>query len=789
MARLKKTFSRVDPGFIILLAICVIAVLPFISRPGLPQETDAELHVFRLHELSLLIRGGELYPRWAPNFYHGYGYPIFNYYAPLTYYLGFLVEIMPWFDAVAGVKAVFILGMLLAGLGMYGFVRDNWGRAAGYVAAAAYLYAPYIQYIDPHARGVLAESFSFGAFAMALWAVDRLRRRPTRWRWAAAVLATAAVILSHNLMALLFFALLAGWAAWMLLFPEGPGEAHLDRRRFLPLAALFTGLALAAFFWLPVIAERDAVNLNTLIGAGDNFDFRTHFLSLTEMLSFSLRLDWAASEPAFRFNLGVAQWVLGAAGLLLLALRRVRHPRQLRFFALAALALLFLMLPVSTLIWEKLPFLPYFQFPWRLLGAAAALLAVLAGAGTEALLRMAGTARLGAERVDGRRGPLSAALLPLLVLLPIFLGLPLSQPAPWTEFGDVSTLRMSLIEQKGRWLGTTSTSDFVPATAAVIPRRNDQMMEALFTGQTLDRVNRAPGMVPQGAEVTAENLTPLDTRYHISTPESFLLRLFQFDFPGWRAAVDGQPVEIELGMPEGFIVVPVPAGEHQVDITFGSTPSRTAAAALSWTALLITLLVGWKMGAAAASEPAEALPLEPLPGWGVPLLPLLIALIASLLLLTPTGLLHHQSTPGDLQVADFMTAADFDDQIALIGYDIDSLAPAAGDTVSLSLYWQAQTEMEINYQVFVHLIDVSGRLVTQSDKLNPGEFPTKRWPLDKYVRDDHQLKLPEGLPPGDYAVSVGMWVQSEGWRLPLLDDSGTQIGDNFRVLTLSVHSR
>ena len=34
---------------------------------------------------------------------------------------------------------------------------------AGYVAAAVFIYAPYVQYIDPHARGVLPESFSFVA--------------------------------------------------------------------------------------------------------------------------------------------------------------------------------------------------------------------------------------------------------------------------------------------------------------------------------------------------------------------------------------------------------------------------------------------------------------------------------------------------------------------------------------------------------------------------------------------------------------------------------------------------
>ena len=111
-----------------VIGIALIAIWPFISRDSLPVETDAELHIFRLHELTLLIQGGEIYPRWAPNFYHGYGYPIFNYYAPLSYYVGLFVSIWEPFDAVDGVKFVFVLGLLGAAIGTYGFVRDNWGE-------------------------------------------------------------------------------------------------------------------------------------------------------------------------------------------------------------------------------------------------------------------------------------------------------------------------------------------------------------------------------------------------------------------------------------------------------------------------------------------------------------------------------------------------------------------------------------------------------------------------------------------------------------------------------------
>ncbi|GAG35601.1 unnamed protein product, partial [marine sediment metagenome] len=72
---------------LLALALALVAAVPFLTRPGLPRQTDAELHVYRAAELGHALRAGAFYPRWAPDFYYGYGYPIFNYYAPLTYYL------------------------------------------------------------------------------------------------------------------------------------------------------------------------------------------------------------------------------------------------------------------------------------------------------------------------------------------------------------------------------------------------------------------------------------------------------------------------------------------------------------------------------------------------------------------------------------------------------------------------------------------------------------------------------------------------------------------------------
>ena len=783
---------------------------------------------------------------------------------------------MPQFDATAASKAVLVGGMLLAGLGLYGFVRDNWGRRAGYVTAALYVYAPYLHYVDPHIRGALPEAFSFAAFPLALWALDRLRQRPSVGSWLASVGLVAAVILSHNLMGLFFFGLLAAWVVWQWLavprpmggarggsamgdgaedplpnplpggegtliprplggarggsatgdgaedplpnplprgegtsrsLPQGKGTSPLLPRSPSPLhllSALALGLALSAFFWLPVILERDAVTLTTLIGANDNYDFHTHFVALGELLAFSRRPDWGATQSPFLFNLGVAQWLGGLLGVVMLALGRVRQRRHALFFALAAAAVIFLMTPLAEPVWEAVAFLPYFQFPWRLLGAAAALLAVLGGVGAAAVAegqwsRGAGEwGREGSPLASRTPAPLRAQtslfVYAVAVAVPMLLALPLSQPAPWEPFGEVNTLRMSQIENSGRWLGTTSTADYVPATVEMLPPRRLQMVDPLALGLPPDRVNHEA--MPDGATVVTEQVRPLFTRYLVNAPKQFRLRLYQFDFPGWQVTIDGEPAATELAEPEGTIVVLVPQGKHVVEVTFGSTPARTLAWVISVAGLLAALVVAWRLRRIAA-VPAALAP----GGRGVggpmaldqgdlradwPFLAVAGAITLGAVLLEPLGLFHNHSQNGALDVPAIAHYANFGDQIALLGYAVDGESAAPGETLELTLFWQALRPLDIEYQVFVHVLDASGQLVAQSDKINPGEFPTHRWPTNRYVPDTHRLALPPDLPPGDYTVTTGLWVQSEGWRLPVFDENGVAVRDVEPLFTLEV---
>ncbi len=111
----------------------------------------------------------------------------------------------------------------------------------------------------------------------------------------------------------------------------------------------------------------------------------------------------------------------------------------------------------------------------------------------------------------------------------------------------------------------------------------------------------------------------------------------------------------------------------------------------------------------------------------------------------------------------------FAEKIELAGYQITP-APSEvpiqpGDSVKVTLAWQALDEMDESYHVFVHLRDETGRMVAQDDGIPAGwARPTTGWASDEVVVDEREIALPREMAPGAYTLHVG-WYLPEGLRL------------------------
>jgi hypothetical protein len=110
------------------------------------------------------------------------------------------------------------------------------------------------------------------------------------------------------------------------------------------------------------------------------------------------------------------------------------------------------------------------------------------------------------------------------------------------------------------------------------------------------------------------------------------------------------------------------------------------------------------------------------------------------------------------------------DQIALLGYDLVEV-DAPGDTLTLTLYWQALDEMDESYTVFTHLVAPDGSMTGQRDNLPvAGGYPTNLWLAGEVVADTYEIEVSADAAPGEHVFEVGMYVAESGVRLPV---SGT----------------
>jgi hypothetical protein len=753
----RQIYLRIVPLLCAIL-VGVYAAWPYIHFPGLPTDNDAELHIFRIAELGYSIAAGNPYPRWAPDFYHGYGYPIFNYYAPLIYHLGYLLTLGRPELAVIGAKLLFILAHVLGSVGAYLLGRRFGGRSGGLLGAIGFSFAPYVQLINPHIRGDLAEVFALACLPWALWAWERVWQDANvssdgSASFLHALLWTSATFLSHNLTGLSVTVLIGIISVWRWLV------GRQGRSLRFALATGVTFVLLTAFFWLPFLIERDAIMLD-VAGEG-HYDFHNHFVHLRELLAPLGPIDHRSTAIGVPMSAGPQILAIATGGFVLgmgrsrAAVRR--HLEALGPYVLLGGLLLWLTTEYSVLVWEHLPGLDYFQFPWRFLGPLAVALVPL-------LARLARVRRF-------RWIPALAAGLMLVA------GAPGLYPIPWTpSMGPITRQAIIEAELQGRWRGTTSTNDFVPATVDMIPGPEPQVI-ASYKNPPIDRVNRQT--LPEGTQVHIVRDAPWINHFEVSTGEAFTLRLFLFDFPGWQATIDGEEVPIELAHPEGFITVRVPEGRHDVVIRFGQTPART----LGWALTGLGILVGVGMVIALRSKRVRLQNIvteSPEDGVGrlghatlrrtsVTSIVIVVAVFGLLKigLFDPLNLFWYTSPEGESYAAEHEQKANLNDEITLLGYDLSAQQTRPGGRLDVTLHWGAQHELTRTYQSFVHVVYPEGEIRAQSDHLNPGGFPTNLWSPDRYVLDRHQIRLPEDAPAGPYLLSVGIYSLIENRRLPV----------------------
>lgn len=120
--------------------------------------------------------------------------------------------------------------------------------------------------------------------------------------------------------------------------------------------------------------------------------------------------------------------------------------------------------------------------------------------------------------------------------------------------------------------------------------------------------------------------------------------------------------------------------------------------------------------------------------------------------------------------------------------DGDELGP--GDPLRLTLYWRAAAKLDLDYTVFVHLLDAAQRVRAQVDSFPAGGLrPTSQWRADELVGDAYRIAIPTDLPEGEYALEVGMYLAANMQRLQVLDAEERPVDDRVLIGTVRVRNK
>lgn len=309
----------------------------------------------RIQQFVLDLKNLQIPPRLAPDFSFKMGYPVFNFYAPASYWITsafFLIG----FDTVNALKLSFLLSILVGFIATYLFLREHFDffpSLTGAVLYISFLYYP----LDIFVRGNLGEVWFLALFPLALFCIEKNAKKFSRIFFLISAFILSLLFTVHNLLSAVSVVL-------VFIF------VLLHRHKKASLLALLFGLGLSSYFLIPMILENHltyASYVATLTKYAD------HFLCPSQLWQSPWGFGGSTKGcvDGMSFKIGKLQLSFAFLGILLFVLNSKKYKNRFLipyslFFIILTLGSLFMSTYLSKLIWDLFSSIfSLFQFPWR----------------------------------------------------------------------------------------------------------------------------------------------------------------------------------------------------------------------------------------------------------------------------------------------------------------------------------------------------------------------------------------------------------------------------------------
>lgn len=738
-----------------MACLCLAAIHAFILN-AMPDSADGLLHLYRAAALEHALRVDHpLWPRFSSGIVYGYGAPLFNFFPPLAYYPASLAHSLG-LSFLSGWLLTMSACTVLAGAGMYA-LGQLWTRSAlgGWIAAAAYVYCPYLLF-DSVTRGATAELAALAALPFAFYGMTRLAFAGRRSDFLLALAAVSIFIPLHTVMTLHGAALLALYCLFLT------GRADEARSVLFRLAlAGALALMLTAFYWLPALAERDAIKLPLIAAQLGHIDVTRHLRPLAEVFAWPQTADPTQQNQALPIAIGWIQLMCAALGTRLSWRAPYHRYRSLMVFLWVALGLLvFLNTSPSAWFWQNIPLIGFTQFPWRTLGLASLLLALMSAVGARLLWLELRNRRVALAFVGG-----------LVVTLVLY-----ALPWTYTLFLDdvaVKDIRdVQQFERAGGQLALSSYAEYLPVRVDASQLESTRLIERFRENDAIAR------LLPNAdLDILAQEWRGTSAALRLESAKAQTLVFDWLYAPGWGATIDGERIEVFPSTPTGLVALEAPAGEFELRIALAPTVAQSLASGLSGLGLALSILISlrWRrLGGETIHVPAA---MEDERSWL-----LIFAAIGIAVFLLKAAALDAADTA--IKRSRFGIVEDAE-ALANFGHKIDLLAvdapkrDIAGPVVTFTLYWRLHGEpLEHDYASILRMRDPQGLVLAEASAFAPGGLATSNWRRGAYIADEIELSIPAYTPAltDAYTFDIGLYDVETLRALSLINAAGDPQG-------------
>ena len=563
---------------LILLLVAVAVTRSMWEAPALVAGHSASLDLARLVEFDAAVRAGDLFPTWSPDLYTGYGSPIFQFYAPLTYYFA-EVPVLIGFDYAAALKLTQLLALFASGLAMYRLASTYFPDWVACLSGIFYMVAPY-RLVDMFVRHALAEHCAFIWLPLIVWGTERVVSKSSRIGLFSGAIATAALILTHNSLALIGLpvCIAVGWAL------ASPKRGILSPKAFGAAGAVAAlGVGLAAFFWWPAMRGRALTQAEPSL-TGGYFDFHRHFVKVWQFLDFhwSFGISGGGVGNQMPLQIGLPH-LLAGLGALAMVLGQWQGEgdagKRRAIWSIVGVSVMgfgaFMSCRLSHLIWESLPLVKYVQFPWRFLGLVVFGAAICA------------TALIDRFAAAGARSTIIASLVGIVIIMATYF--PYYSQARFlvADGRTLSLAEVSAVEVAAmRSAGILQPFGLSAPTAADLRQMNERATSSddFLPRDVKEKPTQPPIRIVQaegGRVVDSARLRQNHYRSRVQMSAPSKVTLLQFWFPGWQATVDGLSARTAPAGPKAIVSCDVPVGDHMVEFSYRGLPQRRTGIILS----------------------------------------------------------------------------------------------------------------------------------------------------------------------------------------------------------------